>query len=44
MKSRPKRSFIVLGAVIGALLLSIFIVIILDRYKEINWKEVLHDK
>jgi uncharacterized protein involved in exopolysaccharide biosynthesis len=44
MKSRPKRSFIVLGAILGSFFLSIFIVVILDRYKEINWKEVLHDK
>jgi|694.fasta_scaffold15214_3 uncharacterized protein involved in exopolysaccharide biosynthesis len=44
MKSRPKRTFIVLGAILGAFLLSIFVVITLDRYKEINWKEVLHDK
>jgi hypothetical protein len=34
----------VLGAILGAFLLSIFVVITLDRYKEINWKEVLHDK
>jgi uncharacterized protein involved in exopolysaccharide biosynthesis len=43
MKSRPKRTLIVVGATIGAFLLSILLVILLDQYKEINWKEVLHD-
>jgi len=43
IKSRPQRSLIVLGATLGAFFLSIFLVILLDQYKEINWKEVLHD-
>jgi capsule polysaccharide export protein KpsE/RkpR len=43
MKSRPKRTLIVLGVTLGAFFLSIFLVILLDQYKEINWKEVLHD-
>jgi uncharacterized protein involved in exopolysaccharide biosynthesis len=43
MKSRPKRTLIVLGATLGAFFLSIFLVLLLDQYKEINWKEVLHD-
>ena len=43
MKSRPKRALIVLGATLGAFFLSLFLVILLDQYKEINWKEVLHD-
>jgi len=43
IKSRPKRTLIVLGATLGAFFLSILLVILLDQYKEINWKEILHD-
>ncbi len=38
IKSRPKRSLIVIGATLAALLFSILGVLILDFYKDVDWK------
>jgi uncharacterized protein involved in exopolysaccharide biosynthesis len=40
IKSRPKRSFIVIGAVAIAFLFSVIGVLILDTYQDVDWKSV----
>jgi capsular polysaccharide biosynthesis protein len=40
VKSRPKRSLIVIGATAVAFIFSVLGVIILDAYREINWREI----
>lgn len=42
IKSRPKRSLIVVAAVIVAFIFSVIGVILFDTYKDVNWKEILH--
>lgn len=44
VKSRPKRSIIVLAAGALALLFSIIGVLLFDTYKDVNWREVYHAK
>ena len=44
VKSRLKRSIIVLAAVAVALLFSVIAVLMLDTYKDINWPEIINDK
>ena len=44
IKSRPKRSLIVLGAAALAFLFSVIGVLIIDTYRDVNWKEVYHGK
>lgn len=44
IKSRPKRSIIVLAAVAIAFLFSIFAILLIDSYKHINWREIINAK
>lgn len=44
VKSRPKRSIIVLATTAIAFLFSIIGVLLFDTYKDINWREVYHAK
>lgn len=44
IKSRPKRSLIVIGAVAVAFIFSIIGVILFDTYRDVNWREILHLK
>ncbi|HMQ46301.1 MAG TPA: hypothetical protein PKA00_01535 [Saprospiraceae bacterium] len=44
VKSRPKRSLIVLGAGAIAFFFSVIGVLLLDTYKNINWREIYHAK
>ena len=44
IKSRPKRSILVLGAGLLAFLFSVIGVLIIDAYKDINWKAIYHGK
>jgi capsule polysaccharide export protein KpsE/RkpR len=43
MKSRPRRTLIVSGVTLGAFFFSIFMALLLEKYRDINWKELLHD-
>lgn len=40
IKSRPKRSIIVLGAVVAAFLFSVLAALIADAYKDIRWQDI----
>jgi len=40
IKSRPKRSLIVLGAVIAAFFFSIIAVLLVDAYRSVDWREI----
>lgn len=40
IKSRPKRSLLVIGSVFITLILSVIGVLLLDSYKNVDWKEV----
>ena len=40
MKSRPRRSIIVIGAVVAAFLFTLFAAFLADAYRDVNWKEV----
>ncbi|MEL7021804.1 MAG: hypothetical protein AAGK47_09355 [Bacteroidota bacterium] len=42
VKSRPVRSLIVIGAVLIAFLFSIIGILLLDTYKDVNWKKIIH--
>jgi len=44
VKSRPKRSFIVIGVCAVAFLFSIIGILLIEYYKDINWKEVYNGK
>jgi uncharacterized protein involved in exopolysaccharide biosynthesis len=44
VKSRPKRSLIVIGVCAVAFLFSIIGVLLIEAYREINWKEVINGK
>ncbi len=44
LKSYPIRSFIVVGAILLAMILGVIGVLIIDTYKRIDWKEVLYEK
>jgi tyrosine-protein kinase Etk/Wzc len=41
MKSRPKRTMMVVAATIAAFLFTLFAALLADAYKEVNWKQVL---
>ncbi len=41
MKSRPKRSLIVIGATFVTFVLAVLGVLVLDSYRNVDWKEVL---
>ncbi len=43
-KSRPKRSIICLAAVMIAFLLSIILILIMDVYKDVNWRDIVYAK
>ena len=43
MKSRPKRTMIVVSAVLAAFLFTLFAALLADAYREINWKAVVAD-
>ncbi len=44
IKSRPKRSIIVLAAGAIAFLFSIFGVLLFETYQDVNWREIYHAK
>ena len=44
VKSRPKRTYIVIGAVLVAFLFSIIGVLIMDMYRDVNWSEIVNAK
>jgi tyrosine-protein kinase Etk/Wzc len=44
IKSRPKRTIIVLGATFIAFILSLVGVLLFDGYKDINWRELMDAK
>jgi capsule polysaccharide export protein KpsE/RkpR len=41
-KSRPKRAFLVLGVTLLAALFSLLGALIMDTYKDVNWREITH--
>ncbi|MFK7933005.1 MAG: hypothetical protein AB8G22_05805 [Saprospiraceae bacterium] len=44
VKSRPMRSLIVIGAVMIAFLFSVIGVLLLDSYKDVDWKKIVNAK
>jgi len=42
VKSRPKRSLLVLGAVLITFLFCVIFAILMDAYKDVNWKEIVN--
>jgi len=40
MKSRPRRSIIVIGAVVAAFFFTLFAAFLADAYRDVNWKEL----
>jgi len=42
IKSRPKRAIIVISATLIAFILSIIGILLLENYREVNWKELLN--
>lgn len=40
MKERPRRSMIVIGAVMAAFLFTLFAAFLADAYRDVNWKEL----
>ena len=44
VKSRPKRSILVLASVAIAFLFSLAGVLLFDSYKDVNWREIYHAK
>jgi uncharacterized protein involved in exopolysaccharide biosynthesis len=40
MKNRPRRSIIVIGAVVAAFLFTLFAAFLADAYRDVNWKEL----
>jgi LPS O-antigen subunit length determinant protein (WzzB/FepE family) len=43
IKSRPKRSILVLAVVIGAFLFTVLAVLVADAYKDIRWKDITQE-
>lgn len=41
VKSRPRRSIIVIGTVVIAFLFSVLAVLVIDAYREVAWKEII---
>lgn len=44
IKSRPKRSILVISAVMMAFLFSMIAVLLYDTYKDVKWKEIINGK
>jgi uncharacterized protein involved in exopolysaccharide biosynthesis len=44
IKSRPRRAYIVVVSTILAFVFSIIAVLLLDTYKDVNWKEIINAK
>ncbi len=44
IKSRPKRTLIVVAAVFVAFLFSVIGVLLFENYRDINWREIYHGK
>jgi len=44
VKSRPKRSLLVIGAVFITFIFAVFFAILMDAYKDVNWKEIVNAK
>jgi len=44
IKSRPHRSVIVIAAVMIAFFFSIIGVLLIEAYRDINWREIFHDR
>lgn len=42
VKSRPKRSLLVIGAVFITFIFAVFFAILMDVYKDVNWKEIVN--
>ncbi|HLP94786.1 MAG TPA: hypothetical protein VK168_12160 [Saprospiraceae bacterium] len=42
VKQRPKRSMIVIGAVVAAFLFTLLAALLADAYRDVNWKELEH--
>ena len=42
VKSRPKRSLLVIGAVLITFIFCVIFAILMDAYKDVNWKEIVH--
>jgi tyrosine-protein kinase Etk/Wzc len=42
VKSRPKRTVIILSAALIALIFSVLAVLLIDNYKDVNWNELTH--
>lgn len=42
IKSRPRRSIIVIGAVVAAFLFTLLAAFLADAYRDVNWKELEH--
>jgi len=43
-KSRPKRSIICIAAVLIAFIFSVLCILILEAYRDVNWKEIVNAK
>ena len=43
-KSRPKRSILVISALLIAFILSVIGVLVFDNYKDVNWREIVYAK
>lgn len=44
IKSRPKRMFVVLGACMVVFFFTVIGVLILENYRDVNWREIYHGK
>lgn len=44
IKSKPRRSLLVIGAVFITFIFSVIFAILIDVYKDINWKEIVNAK
>ena len=44
VKSRPRRSILVIGAVLIAFIFSALTALLLDTYRDVNWKDIYHGK
>ncbi len=44
VKSRPKRSLIVLGAVAAAFIFTLLAALIADNYRDVNWRKMMNEE
>ncbi len=42
IKSRPKRSLFVLGALVAALIFSIVSILLIEQYRDVNWQKIIN--